>query len=108
MIKAMLLTAKLPKRFWGLAAEYAPELKNEAPHFANENSLPPNRLWGEDFSGIKMLQPFGCKAWIWRPVDTHKDKRLNDASIPGIFVGSKIHCGKRVYKVYNPHTRGIL
>eukprot|EP00961_Rhodomonas_salina_P111091 1494873-Rhodomonas_salina.2 len=106
MIKAMLLTSKLPKRFWGYAAEYAPELKNEAPHFANENRLPPNRLWGEDYSCIKMLQPFGCKAWIWRPVDTRKDKRLDDAGIPGIFVGSKVHGGERVYRVYNPKTRG--
>eukprot|EP00961_Rhodomonas_salina_P098220 1321752-Rhodomonas_salina.1 len=58
MVKAMLLTAKLPKRFWGLAAEYAPELKNEAPHFANENRLQPNRLWGEDYGSVKMLKPF--------------------------------------------------
>eukprot|EP00961_Rhodomonas_salina_P209215 2823734-Rhodomonas_salina.2 len=108
MIKAMLLTAKLPKCFWGYAAEYAPELKNEAPHFANENRLPPNRLWGEDYSGIKMLQPFSCKVRIWRPVDTCKDKRLDDAGIPGIFVGSKVHSSERVYCVYNPNTSGVL
>eukprot|EP00961_Rhodomonas_salina_P077853 1045168-Rhodomonas_salina.1 len=98
MVKAMLLTAKLPKRFWGLAAEYAPELKNEAPHFANENHLPPNRLWGEDYCGVKMLKPFGCRAWIWQPVDTCSDKRLDDAGIPGIFVGARLHGGARVYK----------
>eukprot|EP00961_Rhodomonas_salina_P159142 2143021-Rhodomonas_salina.1 len=108
MIKAMLLTAKLPKRFWGYTAEYAPELKNEAQHSANENRLQPNSLWGEDFSGIKMLQPFGCKAWIWRPVNTRKDKRLDDAGIPGIFVGSKVHGCERVYRFYNPKTRCVL
>eukprot|EP00961_Rhodomonas_salina_P295987 3935947-Rhodomonas_salina.1 len=55
-----------------------------------------------------MLKPFGCRAWIWRPVDTRSDKRLDDAGIPGIFVGARLHGGARVYKIYNPKTRGIL
>eukprot|EP00961_Rhodomonas_salina_P046260 620771-Rhodomonas_salina.1 len=73
----MLITAKLPRQFWGLAAEYAPEIKTEAPHAANHDSMPPNRIWGEPIENTKMLLPFCCSSWIWRPTDTRQKKRLD-------------------------------
>lgn len=103
-IRCMLYTAKLPAKFWGLAAEYLPELRNEAPTKANPGFLPPNRLWGEDISNTKFLKPFGCLAVLWRPPELRQDKRLGDTGVKGIFVGSKIYGGERVYKVYNPVT----
>ena len=64
-------------------------------------------MWGFGPVTAVMLKPFGCRAWSWKPVSTRTDKRLGPAGIEGIFVGSKIHEGSRVYRVYNPVTKCI-
>jgi transposase InsO family protein len=59
MVRAMLLEANMPDRFWPDAILFAADIKNILPHSSIQNTTPYGLFLGE-FPRYDILRPFGC------------------------------------------------
>ena len=95
--RAMLLEAKLPKRYWTLAFRTMAYLRNRSPTRANEGKTPYEVFYGE-VPDISNLRPFGCQV----SVHTAKTQKLDARSWRGYMVGYEPWDGG--YVVLEPKT----
>lgn len=99
MITASLIQARLPPKFWSLAAYHNTQLKNiwfnktikTSPYIMEEKKIP----------NISQLHPFGC----FTIVKNSDDNKISADGDPGIYVGNK---ATNLYLIYNIKTRKIL
>ncbi|SOV09664.1 uncharacterized protein UDID_19278 [Ustilago sp. UG-2017a] len=90
----MMRTHKLPQTFWPFTADAAAFVKNVIPNI--EGHIPYSAFYDKDpKKPFNLLQTFGCLAWVHIP--KVKRKKLDDTTIPAIFVRyDKEHKGWKV------------
>lgn len=97
-VRCMILSAKLPKTFWGEALSTATYLINRCPCSAIDFKTP-MESWSGKPSDYKWLKVFGCLAYAHI-----KQDKLDARALRCIFIGYPE--GTKGYKVWNLETKG--
>ena len=104
MGKAMLISAGLPRHWWGHAVLYAAYIRNRCTTKGiTNNGIPMERATGQQ-ARYDLLQPFGCQTYVFVPLRNRT--KLDTAARPGIFIG--MARGGISYKVYDLETKNII
>jgi hypothetical protein len=102
MARSMLLEAKLPHRFWGLAVQAACYLRNRMP-IGPDGKSPEEAFTGRRPS-TRHLRTFGCIAYA--DVPSVIRAKLDPTARKTIFVGYMPT--SKQYKLYDPVTKAML
>jgi Reverse transcriptase (RNA-dependent DNA polymerase) len=99
-VRCLLLSARLPDEFWGLALQAACDVRNMCP-VSGQRSTPFELFHGRK-PDLSMLRVFGCDCFVHIPSVKRRDPKLGARSTPGMFVGYST-CSKawRVATVVN-------
>jgi len=101
MARALLKQRGLPARFWDEAVVTAVHLLNRAPTKAL-NGVTPYEAWHGKAPEVGYLRTFGCVAFT---KDLSQLKKLDDRSIPGIFIGYAD--GAKAYRIFDPAAQRV-
>lgn len=100
-VRAMLLTANLPLKFWALAVTSAAYLKNRFPKSASEQRSP-YELWYDVKPDLSHLRIWGCITYLHQTFETDKLKpRAKKVVMVGYGKSSTI------YKIFDPNTSSV-
>ena len=102
-VRSMLATAKLPKSFWGEAANTACYLINRSPSAPLEGEVP-EKVWTKKEVSYTHLRVFGCKALIHVPKEQRM--KLDDRATPCIFTGYGDE--EFGYRLFDPKQRRFV
>ncbi|SYW81672.1 uncharacterized protein UHO2_00180 [Ustilago hordei] len=98
-MRTLLMQRRLPKRFWPYAIRAAafkinltPSIDNEFPYQAIFGKLPERAL--------RLLQVFGCLAWVNIPKVKQDNKKLDQQAIASIFLGYSLE--RKGWLFYSP------
>ena len=102
MARSLLISAKLPVRFWPEAIQTAAYIRNLCPVSTNKFKIP-YEIWNERKGDYKSLVKFGCTAYaLILPTGGKFDPKSQKL----VFVGYSDDA--KAYKLYNPSTRKTI
>ena len=103
--RAILKAAQVPPEWWGCGVKTIAYIRNRCLTSANSDNKTPYELFYGTKPNISHFRTFGCKVYIYNE-DVHRDKKLGDRAIPGMFVGY----GDQVkgYIVYVPSKNKLI
>eukprot|EP00963_Diacronema_lutheri_P003311 scaffold280_cov391-Pavlova_lutheri.AAC.13 len=84
--RALLLSSKLPRTFWGEAIRCANYLRNRLPVKASAEGKCPIELLTNKQPSLDNLRTFGCQAWVLVPAEKRIGK-FGPKSVEGTFLG---------------------
>ena len=93
-IRAMLLDAKLPPRFWAEAMSTFMYLRNRTPTMSNNGKTPFEVFYGMK-PNVDHIRRFGCITKVTLPAE--KLKKLDNRAVMGYLLGYKYEGGYRVW-----------
>ncbi|KAK2388316.1 hypothetical protein QL285_062010 [Trifolium repens] len=96
MARSMVKQKNLPKRFWGEAVATAVYILNRSPTKKLKDKVP-EEVWSKSKPSVSHLKVFG--SLCYKHVPDAKRKKLEDKSVPMIFVG---YHRTGAYRLYNP------
>jgi hypothetical protein len=103
MVKSMLKTKKMPKKFWAEAVDCAIYLSNRC-HTKSLNVMIPQEAWSKRKSSVPHLKIFRSIGYVH--VDDQVRTKLDDKSKTMIFVGYDQK--SKGYKLYNPNEGNMV
>lgn len=101
MVRSMLKNKNLPYSFWGEAATTAAYVLNKCPTKRLKTKVP-EEVWTGRKPCVKHLRVFG--SLCWKHIPDQRRKKLDDKSMPMIFVG---YHTATAYRLYDPVTGRI-
>jgi hypothetical protein len=101
-VRALLISASLPERFWGEAALTAVYTINRVPSPTIHNQTPYERLYGST-PNYSLLRVFGCICFVTLP--PHEHTKLEPRSCLCCFLGYGIT--QKGYRCYDPIARRL-
>lgn len=102
MARCMLFDAKLPKKYWGEAINYANDVQNRLPTLAVNET--PFQIWRGEKPDFADLQLFGSEAFVLIP--PNKRRKLEVKSRRLLFVG--LAQGMKAYRFLDISTDKII
>ena len=84
--RALLLSSKLPRTFWGEAIRCANYIRNRLPVKASAEGKCPIELLTNKQPSLDNLRTFGCQAWVLVPTEKRIGK-FGPKSVEGTFLG---------------------
>eukprot|EP00963_Diacronema_lutheri_P008222 scaffold732_cov348-Pavlova_lutheri.AAC.2 len=84
--RALLLSSKLPRTFWGEAIRCANYIRNRLPVKASVEGKCPIELLTNKEPSLHNLRTFGCQAWVLIPAEKRIGK-FGPKSVKGTFLG---------------------
>ena len=103
MVRSMLASSKLPRRFWAEALNTATYLRNRCPTRALEGITPVELLTGNK-PMVGHLKVFGCAAYCHVPND--EQRKLDSKSRKCIFLGYSEN--QKGYRLYDLERKRIV
>ena len=100
IVRAMLIGAKLPQKFWREAAKTANYLRNFLP--SGHDTQSPEELWSGKTPSITHLRTFGCLVHVHIPKE--RRAKLDKVSYQGIFLGYHF---THQFRIFNPVSRRV-
>ena len=101
---AMLISARLPKSYWGAAVLHANFIRNRTPHRALRGKTPFHKLYKKKFEDYNQLKTFGCRAFVHIPEQLRK--KWDPKSQSGIYVGNSE--SSKTFLVMLPTKRKVV
>jgi hypothetical protein len=103
MVRCMITSKDIPKRFWPEAVNWANYVLNRSPAAALSD-VTPEEAWSSTKPSVKHFRIFGCIAYAHIP-DAQR-KKLDNKSTKCIFLG--VSEESKAYRLYNPVTKKIV
>jgi hypothetical protein len=103
MVRCMITSKDIPKRFWPEAVNWANYVLNRSPAAALVD-VTPEEAWSSTKPSVKHFRIFGCIAYAHVP-DAQR-KKLDNKSTKCIFLG--VSEESKAYRLYNPVTKKII
>ncbi|GAU11414.1 hypothetical protein TSUD_344050 [Trifolium subterraneum] len=103
MIRSMLNSRSVPKRFWPEALKWATYIMNRSPTVSVKN-ITPEEAWSDTKPTVTHFRVFGCIAYVHVPDNNRR--KLDNKSIVCVNLG--ISDESKAYKLYNPASKKIV
>jgi len=103
--RCILEDSKLGNIFWGHAVLTSVHIHNRLPSQSHQD-ISPREHWTGMEPGIRHLRVFGSTAWVYTPKE--RRQKLDPKSVRSIFVRYEEVAGSKVYRLFNPVTKGII
>ncbi|MCH80374.1 copia-type polyprotein, partial [Trifolium medium] len=103
IVRSMLSSRNVPKRFWPEAVKWATYVMNRCPTLSVKN-MTPEEAWSDIKPSVHHFRVFGCIAYVH--VADNQRKKLDNKSIKCVFLG--ISDESKAYKLYEPSERKII
>jgi hypothetical protein len=109
-MRALLLQANIPYRFWADAVRTAVFVRNMVPHSSLPHNATPYERWHGEPPDYYMLKPFGCLVWTHVPKQVRRKQgklgqsgtKVQAMGADGCFIE---HISSTQYKVYSFTSR---
>ena len=103
MVRTMLISAKMPKSFWGEALLAATHIRNLSPTSATSGAKTPYEVFYGHKPTVEHLRVWGCEAQVLIPEE--KRAKLDSRTWTGRFVGYATT--QKGWRIWNPTTKKI-
>jgi hypothetical protein len=103
MVRSMLTSRNVPKRFWPEALVWSTHVLNRSPTVSVKN-MTPEECWSGLKPSITHFRVFGCIAHVHIPDNLRK--KLDDKS--SVCVNLGLSDESKGYKLYNPENKKIV
>ena len=99
-MRALLIQRKLPARFWPYALRTAAFLINLTPNV--DDKIPYAQIFSKTPTRfIRLLRVFGCLAWVNIPKAKRNRQKIDERSVPAIFIGYSLE--RKGWLFYSPN-----
>lgn len=103
LVRSMLKSAQLPKKFWAEAVAAAAYVKNRVWHTSTNNRVPLT-IWSGKIPSVRHLKAYGSLAYAH--LTRQGQRKLDDRAIPCILVGYSTQT--RGYRLWCPEKGDVI